>query len=352
MSIQEIETILGEEVETLLHHTCTKIPKESIVIPGGDHVTRVFSDSNRSEAVISNLKRLYNHGSLSGTGYMSIFPVDQGMEHTAAYSFYSNPQYFDPEVIVKMAIEGGCNGVASTSGILGLVSKKYADQIPFIVKANHSEHLTYPEQTNQLLFTSAQQIADMGAAGVGATIYFGSEQSHRQIQEIAALFEDAHQRGLFTILWCYPRNDGYEKDGTDFTSSADITAQAIHIGVTLGADIIKQKMPTSTRGFSSLGFSKYAEGMYDQLLSDHPIDLVRYQVAHSYMGKISMINSGGESKGDDDLRAAVRAAVINKRGGGAGLIMGRKVFKRPFEEGIKILQAVQNVYHMPEITVA
>lgn len=352
MSIQEIETILAEEAESLLSHTCNKIPKESITIPGGDHVTRVFSDSNRSEAVIANLQRLYNHGALSGTGYMSIFPVDQGMEHTAAYSFYSNPQYFDPETVVKMAIEGGCNGVASTAGILGIVSKKYADQIPFIVKANHSEHLTHPAQTNQILFSSAQQIADMGAAGVGATIYFGSEQSQRQIQEIAELFEDAHRRGLFTILWCYPRNDAYEKDGTDYTASADITAQAIHIGVTLGADIIKQKMPVATRGFSSIGFSKYADGMYDELLTNNPIDLVRYQVAHSFMGKISMINSGGESKGEDDLRSAVRAAVINKRGGGAGLIMGRKVFKRPFDEGIKILQAVQSVYQSPEVTVA
>ncbi|MFZ1721612.1 MAG: class I fructose-bisphosphate aldolase [Microgenomates group bacterium] len=352
MSIDQIAEILAEEAESLLTHTCNKIPNDLITMPNGDHATRIFSQSDRSEAVTANLHRLYNHGNLSGTGYLSIFPVDQGMEHTAAYSFYSNPLYFDPENILKMAVEGGCNAVASTLGVLGLVSKKYADKIPFIVKVNHSEHLTNPALTNQVLFSSAEQAANMGAAGVGATIYFGSNESHRQIEEISALFADAHKRGLFTILWCYPRNDTYERDGIDYASSVDITSQAIHIGVSLGADIIKQKLPESSRGFSSLNFSKYSPEMYEALLTDNPIDLVRYQVAHSYMGKISMINSGGEASGENDLKSAVRSAVINKRGGGAGLIMGRKVFKKPFSEGLEILRAVQGVYASSEITVA
>lgn len=352
MTHQELETLLGADAESLLLHRSEKIPASTITVPGPDHVEHVFAQSDRSKKVQENLRRLYGHGNLGGTGYLSIFPVDQGMEHTAAYSFYSNPTFFDPAIIVRFAHEGGCSGVTSTAGVLGMVSEQFARKIPFIVKLNHSEHLTLPEQTNQIPFASVQKAYDMGAAGVGATIYFGSDYSHRQIEEVAGAFEAAHRLGMFTILWCYPRNPNYEKGETDYTQAVDITSQACHIGVTLGADIIKQKLPKATFGFSKLKFSKYTPEMYDALLTEHPIDLVRYQVAHCYAGKISLINSGGESKGESDLAEAVRTAVINKRGGGAGLIMGRKLFKRSWEEGLVVLRAVQDVYLDDQITIA
>ncbi|MBP9820362.1 class I fructose-bisphosphate aldolase [Candidatus Woesebacteria bacterium] len=351
MQYEDIIQVLGDEAEHLLAHSCQKIPKTLIHHTGRHHVEEIFSISNRSQGVLNSLRKLYGSGRLADTGYLSIFPVDQGMEHTAAYSFFHNPLYFDPETIIQMALEGGCNGVASTLGVLGLVSKKYAELLPFIVKINHSEHLTLPEKTDQLIFSSIRQARELGAVAVGATIYFGSPESHQQISQIAEAFELAHQVGLATILWCYPRNPNYTTKDADYADSVDITSQAIHIGVTMGADIVKQKMPTPTRGFSALKFSKYSEGMYDRLLTEHPIDLVRYQVAHAYMGKIGLINSGGESE-SDDFKQAVRTAVINKRAGGSGLIMGRKVFKRPFEEGVALLKAVQDVYLCEKITTA
>lgn len=352
MNHAEIITLLGSDAEDLLNHTCAQLSVETITAPSPDHVETVFSHSDRSQKTQVNLSRLYGHGNLGGSGYLSIFPVDQGMEHTAAYSFHTNPAFFDPDSIVKFAVEGGCSAVASTSGALALVSERYAREIPFIVKLNHSEHLTLPEQTNQIPFASVQKAYDMGAAGVGATIYFGSELSHRQIEEVAGAFEAAHRLGMFTILWCYPRNSEYKKGATDHSQSVDITSQACHIGVTMGADIIKQKLPKETLGFPDLKFSKYNKEMYADLLTPHPIDLVRYQVAHCYAGKISLINSGGESKGADDISEAVRTAIINKRGGGAGLIVGRKLFKRPWNEGLEILRAVQAVYLDDQITVA
>lgn len=351
MNYEEIQTLLGDEASYFLNYTCKKIPKSSIQLPSATHVKDVFLSSNRSKSVIDSLTDLYSHGNLGKTGYLSIFPVDQGMEHTAAYSFAENPLFFDPENVVKLAIEGGCSAVASTYGLLALISKKYADQIPFIVKINHSEHLTLPEKTDQLIFSSVQQAYQLGAKGVGATIYFGSDNSHKQIETIAHAFEIAHSLGMFTILWCYPRNDNYKKDSNDYESAVDITAQANHIGVTLGADIIKQKLPTALQGFKDLKFSKYSDSMYESLLTDHPIDLVRYQLAHCYMGKISLINSGGEA-GKNDLYDAIKTAVINKRGGGSGLIMGRKVFKKPWHEALEMLEAVQSVYLEKEITIA
>lgn len=352
MQHEELISLLGDQAEYLLQHTCQKIPKETITVPSGDHVQKVFAQSDRSEAVQKNLDRLYKTGRLANTGYLSIFPVDQGIEHTAAYSFYENPIYFDPEMVLKMAAEGGCNGVASTLGVLGLVAKKYADKVPFILKLNHNELVTYPTKHDQVVFGSVRQAQEMGAAGIGATIYFGSPESNRQLVEVARLFEAAHQVGLFTILWCYPRNEHFTMSGSDYNSAIDVTAQANHLGVTIQADIIKQKMPTAVRAFHDLRFSMRDDEMYERLLTDHPVDLVRYQVAHCYMGKIDLINSGGEAKGEVDLQEAVKTAVINKRGGGAGLIMGRKVFKRSFEEGVKILNAVQDVYLDQQISVA
>lgn len=351
MQHNELITLLGAEAESLLSHTCERIPKQMIHLPGPFHVENTFRSSNRSEAVIANLHRLYGHGHLADTGYLSIFPVDQGIEHTAGFSFAQNPAYFDPETIVKMALEAGCNGVASTAGVLGLMSKRYAERIPFIVKINHNELLTYPTKHDQVIFSSVRQAAELGAAGIGATIYFGAKESNKELVDIAQAFEEAHRRGMFTVLWCYPRNDAFKTPEYDYNESTDITSQAIHLGVTIGADIIKQKMPTGNHGFKNLKFAKYNDAMYE-LATDHPIDMVRYQVLNSYAGRISMINSGGESEGKDDLRQAVRTAVINKRGGGAGLIMGRKVFKRPFAEGIAMLRAVQAVYLDEEITVA
>ncbi|MBP7875588.1 class I fructose-bisphosphate aldolase [Candidatus Woesebacteria bacterium] len=354
MEHYQITSIIGPEAEDLLSHQCAKVPKETIFEPSSTILEKVFAQSDRSPEVVGNLHRLYHAGRLAGTGYLSVFPVDQAMEHTAAYSFYKNPAYFDPETIVKVAYEGGCSGVASTLGVLGLMSKKYADKIPFVLKLNHNELLTYPTTYDQIPFASVEQAKNLGAAGVGATIYFGSDESDKQIVQVSRLFAQAHAQGLFTILWCYPRNNQFSKDGTSYESAVDISAQANHIGVTIEADIIKQKIPTAQRGFKDISFAKWEDGMYDALMTDHPIDLVRYQVLHGYAGKIPLINSGGESEGDadNDFRSALRTAIINKRGGGSGLVMGRKVFKHDIAHGIELLHAVQDVYLDPEITVA
>lgn len=350
-----IQSILADEAEHLLGFSEPKISKDRLHIPGPDHVDAVFSISDRFQAVVDNLKRLVNTGRLAGTGYFSIFPVDQGIEHSAGASFAKNPDYFDPENIVSFAVEGGCNAVASTLGVLGMVSGKYAEKIPFILKLNHNDFLRYPNDHDQIMFASVSQAADMGAAGVGATIYFGSPESKRQIQEVSAAFAEAHRLGMFTVLWCYLRNNGFKVDGVDYHDAADLTGQANHLGVTLGADIIKQKLPMSNGGYKAVNtkekYGKYDERMYAELCSDHPIDLCRYQVANCYMGRIPLINSGGES-GNSDLRDAIRTAVVNKRAGGSGLILGRKAFQKSRAEGIAIVQAVQDVYACKEITVA
>lgn len=356
MTYQEIVELLGNEADYLLGHRCQALPKELLQFPSPNHVREIFSDSDRNEKVIENLEKLYGHGRLANTGYLSILPVDQGIEHTASYSFYKNPIYFDPENIVKLAIEGGCNAVASTLGALGLVSRKYASKIPFIVKINHNELLTYPNKWDQVLFAQVKQAADMGAVAIGATIYFGSKESNRQIVEISKAFYEAHKLGLATILWCYPRNKDWQTKECDYNRSADVTSQANHLGVTIEADIIKQKLPECDGAFHKLKFAKSNPEMYEALTTENPIDMLRLQVINCYSGKINLINSGGASsdKGDfnEDLRAAVRTAVINKRAGGAGLIMGRKAFKRPMDEGIKILNAVQDVYLEKQIDLA
>ena len=349
--IDKITETLGEEADALLNYQSKKISKERLTIPG-PQVVEHFQDSDRNPQVLKSLAQLYNHGALAGTGYLNILPVDQGIEHSAAFSFYKNQDYFDPENIIKLAMEAGCNGVASTFGVLALHARKYAHKIPFIVKLNHNELLTYPNKYDQIPFGSVREAWDMGATAVGATIYFGSEESTRQLQEIAAAFEEAHQLGMATILWCYTRNSAFKKDGTDYHSAADLTGQANHIGVTIKADIIKQKLPETNYGFRDIGFGKYDDEMYESLTTDHPIDLCRFQVANCYMGKIGLINSGGGSKGDSDFKAAVKTAVINKRAGGCGLIMGRKAFQRPLKDGVEILQSVQEVYLAKEITVA
>ena len=341
---------LGDAAKDLLEHTCKTIPKENITLPSGDFVDQIFINSDRSNNVLRNLQSMYTHGRLGGTGYLSILPVDQGIEHTAGASFAPNPMYFDPENIVKLAIEGGCNAVASTLGVLGLCSRKYAHRIPFVVKINHNELLTYPNKFDQRLFADVEQATDMGAAGIGATIYFGSEESSRQIEEISEQFQRAHELGLFTILWCYARNNAFKAD-KDYHVAADITGQANHLGVTIEADIIKQKLPENNGGFKAVKFAKTHDLVYSQLSSDHPIDLCRYQVANCYMGKIGLINSGGAS-GENDFQDAVRTAVINKRAGGMGLISGRKAFQRPMEEGVKLLNAIQDVYLADDITIA
>lgn len=350
MQYSDIQAILADKAEYLLGFDSPKINKQDLHVPGPDFVDRAFADSDRSDAVKNNMKRLYNHGRLAGTGYVNILPIDQGIEHGAGISFYKNPSYFDPANIVKLAIEGGTNGVASTMGVLRMMSKQ-AETIPFIVKINHNELLTYPNKWDQIVYGSVDQAAGLGAVAIGATIYFGSEESNRQIVEVSELFEAAHQAGLFTILWCYPRNPGYKKDGTNYETAADITGQAIHLGATLGADIVKQKLPESIDGMRQVDFGKYDDGMYDTLLSDHPIDQTRYQVANAYMGRCGLINSGGAS-GDNDLQQAVMTAVINKRAGGIGLISGRKAFKKPLNEGVEILNAIQDVYLEEAITVA
>lgn len=352
MDHAHIISLLGGEAEQLLNFANPKISRDQLHLPGPTYMDTVFALSDRSQAVQANMRRLFASGRLANSGYISILPVDQGIEHTAGASFAPNPAYFDPENILKLAIEGGCNAVASTLGVLGMISEKYASQIPFIVKLNHNELLTYPTKHDQVVFGSPKQAAEMGAAGVGATVYFGSQESDRQLVEISQLFAEAHELGLFTVLWCYPRNEDFVKDGINYEGAADITGQANHLGVTIEADIIKQKIPTSLDGFRQIGFGKFSDQMYDHLLSEHPIDLVRYQVANCYMGRIGLISSGGESRGDSDLAEAVRTAVINKRAGGMGLIAGRKAFMRPMTEGVELLNAIQDIYLDPTISVA
>ncbi|MBS3817891.1 class I fructose-bisphosphate aldolase [bacterium] len=350
MSIN-VKEILGKQSEYFLDHSCSTILKKNLHLPGPDFVERIFSISDRSEKVQSNLKKIFNHGRLKGTGYLSILPVDQGVEHSAGASFAPNPMYFDPENIVKLAINAGCNAVASTGGILGMVSKKYAYKIPFILKLNHNELLSYPNSYDQRMFASVKQAYNMGALGVGATIYFGSPESRRQIEEVKEAFQQAHELGMFTVLWCYLRNSAFKKEGTDYHTSADLTGQANYLGSTIEADIIKQKQPTNNGGFKALQFGKTHPLVYEKLTSDHPIDLTRYQVANCFMGRVGLINSGGAS-GKNDMEAAVKTAVINKRAGGMGLILGRKAFQKPMDEGIQIIHAVQDVYLSSEITIA
>ncbi|OGJ62395.1 fructose-bisphosphate aldolase [Candidatus Peribacteria bacterium RIFCSPHIGHO2_02_FULL_53_20] len=366
LSFPDLKNLLGTDADSLLNHK-PKIQSSRLHIPGSKSWKEIFAQSDRSAAVQKNLDALYGNGRLGETGYLSILPVDQGIEHSAGASFAKNPDYFDPENIIKLAVEGGCNAVASTYGVLGIMAKKYAGKIPFIVKINHNELLTYPNKFDQIMFGTVQQAYDMGAKGIGATIYFGSPESGRQIVEVAHAFAKAHQLGLFTVLWCYLRNPGFKKDptspdglrgagGKDYHTAADLTAQANHLGVTIEADIIKQKLPTNNGGYLALGqespYGKTDKRVYEELCSDHPIDLCRYQVANCYMGRIGLINSGGESKGASDLAEAVRTAVINKRAGGSGLISGRKAFQKPKEEGIALLNAIQDVYLSKEITVA
>jgi len=347
--IEKIREYLGSEAESLLTYKA-KFPKEQLTLPGPDFVDRVFINSDRPNKVLGNLEWIYQTGRLAGTGYMSILPVDQGIEHSAGASFAPNPSYFDPENIVKLAIEGGCNAVASTLGVLGMVSRKYAHKIPFIVKINHNELLTYPNKYDQIMFASVDQAFDMGAAAIGATIYFGSEESSRQIIEVSEAFEYAHQLGMGTILWCYLRNNEFKKD-KDYHVSADLTGQANHLGVTIEADIIKQKMPENNGGYNAIKFGKTSKKVYDDLTTDNLIDLTRYQVMNNYMGKAGLINSGGAS-GENDFAEAVKTAVINKRAGGMGLISGRKAFQRPMEEGAKLLHAIQDVYLCKDVDIA
>jgi len=351
-SIDRIRELLGDEADSLLTHTCTGIPKDSIHVPGPDHVDRCFGPSDRNARVLVNLQRIYDHGRLGGTGYLSILPVDQGIEHSAASAFGPNPAYMDPENIVKLAIEGGCNAVASTLGVLGSMSRKYAHRIPFLVKINHNELLTYPNSYQQILFSSVEQAFDLGAAAIGATIYFGGEDARREIVEIAEAFSHAHDLGMGTVLWCYLRNEAFKKDGTDYHAAADLTGQANHLGVTIEADVIKQKQATNNGGYKAIGFGRTSDRVYGDLVTDHPVDLVRWQVANCYMGRIGLINSGGASKGKGDLAAAVRTAVINKRAGGTGLISGRKAFQKPMADGVELLHAIQDVYLADDVTVA
>jgi class I fructose-bisphosphate aldolase len=355
LNFVEIQSHLAKEADSLLTHSCKTIPKESLLLPSNEWIDKALVPSDRPIAVLRNLAALFNHGRLGGTGYLSILPVDQGIEHSAGASFAPNPQYFDPENIVKLAIEGGCNGVASTLGVLGSVARKYAHKIPFILKINHNEFLSYPNSYDQILFASVKQAVDLGAVAVGATIYFGSPESHRQIIEISQAFQLAHEYGLATVLWCYLRNPAFKVDCVDYHESADLTGQANHLGVTIQADIIKQKLPTNNGGYLALNknssYGKYSKKMYSDLCSDHPIDLCRYQVANNYMGRIGLINSGGAS-GENDLTEAIKTAVINKRAGGMGLISGRKAFQKPMKEGIILLNAIQDVYNCKEITIA
>ncbi len=352
MLYSKIVELLGDKANYLLNHECKTIDKSALHLPGSDFVDRVVALSNRSPQVMRSLQQLYNHGRLGGSGYLSILPVDQGIEHTAGASFAPNPIYFDPENIVKLAIEGGANAVASTFGVLGACSRKYAHRIPFIVKLNHNELLTYPNKYDQIMFGSVEEAWNLGATAVGATIYFGSEESNRQIVEVAEAFERAHELGMATVLWCYLRNNAFKKDGVDYHVAADLTSQANHLGVTIQADIIKQKLPENNGGFKAIGFGKTSDKVYSQLTTDHPIDLTRYQVAGCYMGRSGLINSGGASAGDSDLAEAVATAVVNKRAGGMGLISGRKAFQKPMADGILLLNAIQDVYLAKEITIA
>lgn len=356
LAAKSIEEMLGDEAEDLLNHSCETISKDRLHLPGPDFVDDVWIDSDRNPRVLRNLQTLFDNGRLGGTGYLSILPVDQGVEHSGGASFAPNPEYFDPEKIVQLAIEGGCNAVASTYGVLGAVARKYAHKIPFIVKINHNELMTYPNNYDQIMFGTVEQAFNMGCTAVGATIYFGSQESNRQIQEVAEAFEYAHELGMATILWCYTRNSAFKKNGTDYHASADLTGQANHLGVTIQADIIKQKQPVNNGGYKALNmgdssYGKLDERIYTELSGEHPIDLTRYQVANCYMGRAGLINSGGGS-GDNDFAQAVRTAVINKRAGGMGLISGRKAFQRPMDEGVKILNFIQDVYLDENITVA
>jgi len=351
-SLSKLESILGSDAKSLLEHRCETFPKSQLHLPGPDWVSRIFSTSDRPTRVLRSLESMYEHGRLAGTGYLSILPVDQGVEHSAGASFARNPAYFDGENIVELAIEGGCNAVASTFGVLGSVARKYAYKIPFICKLNHNELLTYPNHYDQIRFGTVRQAWELGAVALGATIYFGSAESDRQIQEIAVAFHEAHELGMATVLWCYLRNPAFTKDGVNYEGAADLTGQANHMGVTIEADIIKQKQPDSNRGFEVLKFGKTSSQVYDKLTTNHPIDLTRYQVINCYLGRSGLINSGGASSGDSDLKEAVKTAVINKRAGGMGLITGRKAFMRPMSEGIQLLNAVQDVYLMDEVTIA
>jgi class I fructose-bisphosphate aldolase len=352
MAYSKITELLGAGSDALLNYQSKTISKETLHLPGPDFIDRIFSISNRSNQVLKSLQQLYNHGRLKGTGYLSILPVDQGIEHSAGASFAPNPSYFDPENIIKLAIEGGCNAVASTFGVLGIVSRKYAHQIPFIVKINHNEFLSYPNKYDQIMFGKIKDAWSMGATAVGATIYFGSEESARQIQEVSNAFEYAHELGMATILWCYLRNSAFKKEGTDYHTSADLSGQANHLGVSIQADIIKQKLPTTNGGYTALNFGKTHPKVYSNLTSEHPVDLCRFQVANCFMGRAGLINSGGESKGASDMAEAVTTAVINKRAGGQGLISGRKAFQKPLKDGVELLNIIQDVYLSREITIA
>jgi len=349
--ISRIESILGDDAG-LLRHECKTISKKDLHLPGPDFIDRVVSQTDRSPRVLAAMQTMLNTGRLAGTGYVSILPVDQGIEHSAGASFAPNPAYFDPENIVKLGIEGGCNAVASTLGVLGAVSRKYAHRIPFILKFNHNEFLSYPNTYDQIRFASIKQAFDLGAQGVGATIYFGSEESKRQLQEVTTMFQQAHELGMFTVLWCYMRNSAFKTKEVDYHLAADLTGQANHLGVTIEADIIKQKLPETNGGYTALNFGKTHKTVYSQLSSDNPIDMTRYQLANCYMGRSPLINSGGASAGETDLKEAVKTAVINKRAGGMGLISGRKAFQRPLKEGVGLLNAIQDVYLAKDVTIA
>lgn len=350
--LNSIESLLGDEADSLLDHTCEGITKDQLMLPAPDFIDKSFGGSDRTPQTLVSLGRLAGHGRLGGTGYYSILPVDQGIEHSAAASFAPNPIYMDPANIVELAIEGGCNGVASTLGVLGAVSRRYAHRIPFIVKVNHNELLTYPNRFKQVMFAQVEQAWDLGACAIGATIYFGAENCDEMLVEIAEAFYRAHELGMGTILWCYLRNADFKKDGTDYHASADLTGQANHLGVTIEADIIKQKQATNNGGYPAIGLGKTHDDVYSKLTTDHPVDLVRWQVANCYMGRIGLINSGGSSSGAGDLAQAVRTAVINKRAGGAGLISGRKAFQRPMKDGVELLNAIQDVFLCDGVTIA
>ncbi|HEX9546753.1 MAG TPA: class I fructose-bisphosphate aldolase [Acidimicrobiales bacterium] len=348
----DVQSLLGDDAQPLLTYECKGFPRDELVLPGPDFVDRVVVDTDRSAPVLRNLQHMFNTGRLGRSGYLSILPVDQGIEHSAAASFATNPAYFDPKNIVELAIEAGCNAVATTFGVLGMVARRYAHKIPFIVKMNHNELLTYPNRYDQIMFGSVEEAYELGAVGVGATIYFGSEESSRQLQEVSEAFQEAHSIGMFTVLWCYLRNDAFKKDGVDYSLSADLTGQANHLGVTIEADIIKQKQPENNGGFNAIKFGKTDPLVYSELVPDNPIEWTRWQVVNCYVGRVPLINSGGESKGEGDLGQAVRTAVINKRAGGTGLIVGRKAFRRPLKEGVELINAVQDVYLDSAITVA
>jgi len=350
--IGKIQEILGADASALLEHQCKTVSKDSLHLPGPDFIDRILVQSDRSARTLLTLGQLFRNGRLAGTGYVSILPVDQGIEHSAGASFAPNPLYFDPENIVKLAIDGGCNAVASTLGVLGSVARKYAHKIPFLMKFNHNEFLCYPNTFDQIMFANIRQAFDMGATGVGATIYFGSEESKRQIQEVTEMFHQAHDLGMYTVLWCYLRNPAFKTKEADYHTSADLTGQANHLGVTIQADIIKQKLPSNNGGYTALNFGKTHKKVYSDLSSPHPIDLTRYQVVNCFMGRSGLINSGGESSGESDLKDAVKTAVVNKRAGGTGLISGRKAFQRPMNEGVALLNAIQDVYLSKEVTIA